>query len=370
MKKPLVVFLCSTFTDLVEERQRVLDAVRRLQLQHESMEFFGARADLPIETCLEELRRSDILVVIVGHRYGNLVPELGVSFSEAEYREGQRLSKPCLVYVRDDDVPVLPRHVERDPEKMRLLERWKETLATRHTVAKFSDAQQLAVQVAADLGRTVMSLREVDRHRSETPAKTYEASADEVQSLMLAAESKGVPRDFILSAIRRVLADLEATAGERKPVVFLSHSHADKPLVQRVAEGLKGAGISVWIDDTELATGDSLIQRIEQGLDSADFVAFFLSKASMRSQWALQELNIAISRQVSGNRRAILLPILLEDAEIPPLLRDVMYLDMRDRDVGTGVRKLVDVIKRHQVLSGLDARSRLRWGHMYEGEGE
>ena len=30
------------------------------------MEFFGAQPGRPIETCLEEVRNSDVLVVIVG----------------------------------------------------------------------------------------------------------------------------------------------------------------------------------------------------------------------------------------------------------------------------------------------------------------
>ena len=64
MGSTLTVFLCSTFSDLSAEREAVLDAIRRLQLQHDSMEFFGARAQQPIETCLEEVRKSDILVVI------------------------------------------------------------------------------------------------------------------------------------------------------------------------------------------------------------------------------------------------------------------------------------------------------------------
>jgi hypothetical protein len=90
--------VCSTFSDLSQEREAVLDAIRRLKLQHDSMEFLGARAEQPIEICLEEVRASDVLVVIVSHRYGSIVPELGISYSEAEYSEGFRLRKPCLVY--------------------------------------------------------------------------------------------------------------------------------------------------------------------------------------------------------------------------------------------------------------------------------
>ena len=109
MQQSFTVFVCSTFSDLSREREAVMNAVRRLQLQHDSMEFFGARSGQPLETCLAEVRRSDILVVIVGHRYGTVVTEKGISFSEAEYEEGRRLRKPCLVYIRNDDAPIAPR---------------------------------------------------------------------------------------------------------------------------------------------------------------------------------------------------------------------------------------------------------------------
>src|SRR6185312_6274046 len=152
MDTPFRVFLCSTFNDLTEERKSVLEAIRRLQLQHDSMEFFGASTKLPINTCLEEVRKSDVLVVLVGHRYGNLVPKRGISFSEAEYKEGHRLRKPCLVYFKNDNVPVLPKDVERDSKKAVLLEKWKGRLGKRHTICTFAAAFDLAVQVTADLG--------------------------------------------------------------------------------------------------------------------------------------------------------------------------------------------------------------------------
>ena len=154
------VFLCSTFSDLRDEREAVLDAIRRLQLRHDSMEFFGARTNQPIETCLQEVRRSNILVVIVGHRYGSLAPGMGISFSEAEYDEGYALQKPCLVYMRDEKVQILPKHMERDPDKFQLLKRWKENLQERHTVAPFQKSNDLAVQVAADLSRTISELEQ------------------------------------------------------------------------------------------------------------------------------------------------------------------------------------------------------------------
>jgi len=53
------ISLCSTQADLRPERDAVLAAVRGLQLQRVSMGFFGAREGRPLETCLDEVRRSD-----------------------------------------------------------------------------------------------------------------------------------------------------------------------------------------------------------------------------------------------------------------------------------------------------------------------
>jgi hypothetical protein len=66
MRLGLTVFLCSTYSDLSGEREAVLNAIRQLQLQHDSMEFFGVRAGQLIETCLAEVYGSNILVVIAG----------------------------------------------------------------------------------------------------------------------------------------------------------------------------------------------------------------------------------------------------------------------------------------------------------------
>src|SRR5271155_163257 len=120
------------------------------------MESFGAETKQPIETCLEQVRASNVLIVIVGHKYGSLVPGLGISFSEAEYEEGFRLDKPCLVYIQSDNIRALPEHVESNSRKRGLLRAWKERLQSRHTAASFQDRHDLAVQVAADLGRVLI----------------------------------------------------------------------------------------------------------------------------------------------------------------------------------------------------------------------
>jgi hypothetical protein len=345
MAASLTVFVCSTFSDLSQERDGVLDAIRRLKLQHDSMEFFGARAAQPIETCLEEVRASDVLVVIVGHRYGSIVPELGLSYSEAEYAEGFRLGKPCLVYMRDDNVPILPKHMERDAEKLKLLERWKETLQSRHTVASFQDGHRLAVQVAADLARTIQDLEEVAIARAAAQPAGGATLIPELESVILAALNEGVAEASLLSAIRTAVFSLLATKRKREVTAFLSYSHADLTIVRAVAERLGSAGIRIGLDIADLKAGDDWMQAIERELSAADFVIFFISPASVASGWALQELQIAMHRQVSREGGAGIIPVLLQDADAPPLLRQFHWVDLREGDIEKGVSQLIEAIR-------------------------
>jgi len=99
----------------------------------------------------------------------------------------------------------------------------------------------------------------------------------EVEAVLEEASRAGVSQDIVASVVRRAVADLLANSGRRPPRVFLSHSHADESIVREVAKGLQTADIDVWLDEAEVLLGDSLLTKIEDGLDSADYVAFFLS---------------------------------------------------------------------------------------------
>jgi hypothetical protein len=97
---------------------------------------------------------------------------------------------------------------------------------------------------------------------------------------------------------------------ENLPSVFLSYSNADRPIVRRVAEGLRKAEIRVWFDETSIRWGENWVKEIERGLDETDFVVVFISPALNSTGWAKEELSFAMARQVSG-KRVRLLPILL-----------------------------------------------------------
>jgi hypothetical protein len=354
MDTALTVFICSTFADLSDEREAVLDAIRRLQLQHDSMEFFGARSSQPIETCLAEVRRSKIIIVIISHLYGIIEKNSGLSFSEAEYIEGYRLQKPCLVYIRDDNIPILPKYMERDPDKLRLLERWKTVLRERHTVASFRDGQDLALQVAADLGRAIYDLKEANAARKQLRGIGEPDIFIEIGNIIQDAINKGASEETVLSTIRKSISSMLTSEIGQEPKVFLSYAHQDIDIVKQIFYGLKNSGINVWFNKL-INPGESVHYETTKNIESASIFIYFMSHN--RSSWAQQEMMYALNRQFnfkSNNRvseefKTFILPVLLPSVDlddVPPFLRSVQWIDMRDGDVDRAVANLSNIIKR------------------------
>lgn len=113
------------------------------------------------------------------------------------------------------------------------------------------------------------------------------------------------------------------------PSVFLSHSSKDKFFVRELAEKLKPYGIQVWLDEAELNVGDSLTEKIGVAIQEADYLCVVLSQNSINSSWVQKELQVAMQKELD-EKRVVVLPLLLEQVEIPPFLRDKKYADFTD----------------------------------------
>lgn len=138
--------------------------------------------------------------------------------------------------------------------------------------------------------------------------------------------------------------------------VFISYSHKDRPFVERLAIDLKAKGLNLWYDQWELKVGDSLVDKINYGIKSQDFLITVLSKSSVKSEWVRRELNAALIKELQ-ERRVVILPIVIEDCDIPPLLSDKVYADFRGSYL-SGLNKLLDAFPGHLFPSGIDVPSR------------
>lgn len=128
-------------------------------------------------------------------------------------------------------------------------------------------------------------------------------------------------------------------------LVFLSHNSQDKGAAETIAHGLNLQGIEVWLDKWEILAGESLTDRIEDGLHTASAFVILMSPRSMNSRWVREELRIALQKRIKSDDFRIV-PILLEDCEIPLFLIDYRWIDWRSGWTPQGMEDLVLTIKR------------------------
>jgi len=125
--------------------------------------------------------------------------------------------------------------------------------------------------------------------------------------------------------------------------VFLSHNSADKPRVRVLAERLRAAGLRVWLDEWAIKLGDDIYLAIERGLDTARVLILCLSRAAIDSGWVSAERSTALFSDPTNEGRRFI-PVLLDDCELPRMLRRFKYLDYR-QETGAAFDELLAACK-------------------------
>ena len=109
-------------------------------------------------------------------------------------------------------------------------------------------------------------------------------------------------------------------------VAFLSHSSSDKAFIRQLAADLTANGISVWLDEQRIRVGDSIPEKIAQGLAESDYFLIGMSQKSSDSAWVQKELNNALMTEVR-RRKVHILPLKLDDTPMPTIIADKKYAD-------------------------------------------
>lgn len=118
------------------------------------------------------------------------------------------------------------------------------------------------------------------------------------------------------------------------PVVFLCHASDDKPLVERLATDLRAHGIDVFYDRWEIRAGDSLRQKIDEGLGRCTHFVAVLSTVSIRKPWVNAEMDAGFVQRLEGEVTFIPLRLGLRPEDLPPLLRGIHSPSIDDYEKG------------------------------------
>jgi hypothetical protein len=154
-EKPLSAikfFVCSTFLDLTAHRNAVIKKLQSHAGVINAQEFFGARDQKPLVTCLEEVDKSEVFIMFLGPRYGSIDPDANRSFVECEYERAKERNIPRFAYLIDDSHPFPIKYVSQGDDAERLLA-FKELVKRELTVVPFTVPDDLAEKVYADLIR-------------------------------------------------------------------------------------------------------------------------------------------------------------------------------------------------------------------------
>lgn len=100
--KKLQVFISSTYSDLLEERQACVETI--LQAGHipAGMELFAAGSETQLDTIKRWIDASDVYMLLLGGRYGSLDPKTKLAYTEVEYRYALEKKKPVFAVVMSD----------------------------------------------------------------------------------------------------------------------------------------------------------------------------------------------------------------------------------------------------------------------------
>lgn len=129
----------------------------------------------------------------------------------------------------------------------------------------------------------------------------------------------------------------------RVPRLFVSYSENDKAKAERIVKALERKGYPVWFADHQIGTGDSIVGKIEEGLEKSDYQLVLLSKSSVKSKWVKEELNFGMTKEIEDGKTFVL-PILLEDCKRPPVLYHKKYADFR-KSFDEGINEIVRILE-------------------------
>lgn len=122
--------------------------------------------------------------------------------------------------------------------------------------------------------------------------------------------------------------------------VFFAHSSVDKDFVRSLKASLSRRRVHGWIDEEQLPPGTPLRAALANAIaDPAVVVIAVISKNSVRSKWVQEELELALD--YARPERPKLIPLVIDDVELPPLLRRLVYVPLR-ADAADSIVKQAD----------------------------
>lgn len=120
LKTRYQIFISSTFIDLKEERQKIIETILRLEHFPIGMELFHADDQNQWRQIKQAIDDSDFYILIIAHRYGSLTSR-NISYTEKEYNYAKLKKKPIYAFIISDEVNVNIKYIDQGFKAEKLL---------------------------------------------------------------------------------------------------------------------------------------------------------------------------------------------------------------------------------------------------------
>jgi Domain of unknown function (DUF4062) len=154
MDKRYQVFVSSTYADLKEERQQIIQALMEMDCIPAGMELFPAADEDQFAFIKKIIDDCDYYLLVIGGRYGSLTAT-GVSYTEQEYEYAlsKGLRVVALLHENPDDIPL--GKSETDPALRQRLQEFRGKVSKERLVRFWRSASELPGVVALSLSKTI-----------------------------------------------------------------------------------------------------------------------------------------------------------------------------------------------------------------------
>ena len=115
---------------------------------------------------------------------------------------------------------------------------------------------------------------------------------------------------------------------------FVSYSRDDSDFALRLAEDLKSAGATVWLDQLDIKPGERWARSVQDALTASPRILVILSPSSVDSTNVDDEISFALEEHKT------VIPVLYRECKIPFRLRPYQHVDFRT-DYARGLRILL-----------------------------
>jgi len=127
--------------------------------------------------------------------------------------------------------------------------------------------------------------------------------------------------------------------------IFLSYAREDEEKVKKLYQKLSDAGLKPWMDKKDILPGEQWKFRIPQAVRCSDFFLVCLSANSVDKRgWIQKEIKEALDIwQEMLDSDIYVIPVRLEDCEVPEGLRDFQWVNLFEEDGWTWLVKAIQV---------------------------